>query len=54
MMQALIMLVVAYKINETLVGNYERENTQGLGCSGLVIIVLTAIITAGNITWAIF
>ncbi|CDW86304.1 membrane protein [Stylonychia lemnae] len=54
MLQALIMLVVAYKINEVLVGNYERENTSGLGCSGVIIIVLTAIITAGDITWAIF
>ncbi len=26
-MQALMMLVVAYKINDALVGNYERENS---------------------------
>ena len=54
LVQALLMLVVAYKINETLVGNYERENTNGLGCSGVIIIVLTALITLGNITWAVY
>lgn len=27
LLQALMMLVVAYKINETLVGNYENENS---------------------------
>ena len=47
-------MVVAYKINEKLVVNYESENTQGVGCSGIIIIILTLLITIGNITWAIF
>src|SRR4051794_33228595 len=38
--QAVLMLVVAYKINETLVGNYERD--QG-GCSGVILIGLTIV-----------
>lgn len=49
--QALLMLVVAYKINETMVGNFERE--QG-GCSGGVLIGLTVFITLINITWGVF
>lgn len=52
--QALLMLVVSFKINETLVGNYERENTNGVGCSGFIIILLTVCITAGNIVWAVY
>jgi len=54
LIQALLMLVVAYKINESLVSNYEAENTNGVGCSGIIIIVLTVLITVGNITWAVF
>lgn len=48
------MLVVSYKINETLVGNYERENANGLGCSGIIIILLTSLITIGNLTWLVY
>ena len=54
LIQALLMLVVAYKINESLVSNYEAENTNGVGCSGIIIIVLTALITIGNVTWAVY
>jgi hypothetical protein len=45
------MLVVAYKVNETMVGNFERD--QG-GCSGAIIIGLTVFITLINITWGVF
>lgn len=48
------MLVVAYKINETLIGNYEQENTNGVGCSGIIIIIITALITIGNVTWIVY
>ena len=54
LIQALLMLVVAYSINELLVGNYEHENSNGLGCSGIIIIVLTGLITLGNLVWLIF
>lgn len=54
LVQALLMLVVAYKVNEALVGNYESESTSGLGCSGVIVIALTAIITIGNIVWLVF
>lgn len=49
--QALLMLVVSYKINEALVSNYERD---GSGFSGALIIIVTAIITVINIVWAVF
>jgi Serine incorporator (Serinc) len=52
--QALLMLCVAYTLNELLVGNYEHENTNGLGCSGIIIIIITALITIGNLTWMVF
>jgi serine incorporator 1/3 len=52
--QALLMLCVAYTVNELLVGNYESENTNGLGCSGVIIIFITALITIGNLTWIVF
>ncbi|TNV87241.1 hypothetical protein FGO68_gene8497 [Halteria grandinella] len=54
LVQALLMLVVAYKVNELLVGNYESESSDGLGCSGIIVIILTVLLTAGNITWLIF
>ena len=49
--QGMLMLVVAYKINDALVGNYERE--QG-GCSGVILIIVTVILTVGNIIWLSF
>lgn len=53
--QALLMLIVAYKINEGLVGNYEKENpANGVGCSGIIIIAFTLLSTAGNITWTVY
>lgn len=48
------MLVVAYKVNEILVGNYQVESSDGLGCSGVIVIILTVLLTGGNITWLIF
>jgi hypothetical protein len=52
--QAMLMLVVAYTINDTLVGNYESENADGIGCSGAIMIFMTAVITIGNIVFAIY
>ena len=54
LVQALLMLVVAYKLNELLVGNYESESTDGIGCSGVVVIVLTALFSIGNVVWLVF
>lgn len=54
LIQAMLMLVVAYQVNELLVGNYESENTDGIGCSGIVVIAITGILTVGNVVWLIF
>jgi hypothetical protein len=54
LLQAMLMLVVAYTLNETLVGNYESESTDGLGCSGVIVIGITGIFTIGNIVWIIY
>jgi Serine incorporator (Serinc) len=50
----MLMLVVAYTINDTLVGNYSAENVDGLGCNGIIIIFITAVFTIGNVVFAIF
>lgn len=54
MMQALLMLVVSYNLNEMLVGNYESEQTDGLGCSGIIVILITGVLTIGNIVWLVY
>lgn len=51
----MLMLIVAYKINSGLLANYEKEApSNGLGCSGTIIVLITLLFTAGNITWAVF
>jgi hypothetical protein len=52
--QALLMLVVAYQLNELLVSNYEAERGEGIGVSGAIVIAITAIVTIGNIVWLVF
>lgn len=51
MYQALLMLIVAYKINDSLVGNYERD---GSCCSAAIVIGVTAFLSSINIVWAVF
>ena len=51
--QGLLMLVVAYKVNERMIKNYENEG-KDVGCSGVIIIFLTLTLTAGNITWMVY
>lgn len=48
------MLIVAYKINDTLVANYEREGGDGMTCSGVILIFLTVVITCGNLTFGVY
>lgn len=48
--QAMLMLVVGYKINDTLVRNYEADTTH---CSGIILILVTLSITGLNIWWII-
>lgn len=44
------MLIVAYKVNAVLVGNYERDSG---ACSGIILMGTTLIITGVNIYWII-
>jgi hypothetical protein len=50
-MQGMLMLMVAYKINDGLVGNYERDGSQ---CSAIVIIFFTGTFTIGSVVWLVF
>lgn len=52
--QAMLMLIVAYNVNDTLVGNYEAEGTDGLGCSGVIVIFVTGILTIGNAIFTVY
>lgn len=48
--QSLLMLIVAFKVNDQLISNY--ENDEG-NCSGIILLGVTFGITAGNIWWII-
>jgi hypothetical protein len=48
------MLVVAYKVNDVLVGNYSLENSDGVTLSTVILIGITGLITIGNIVWLVF
>lgn len=51
--QAMLMLIVAYTINDILVRNVNVEENK-MGCSAIILISLTLILFGGNITWIIF
>lgn len=48
--QALLMLVVSYKINETLVNNYNNDETK---CSAIILMSTTISITFSNLFWIV-
>jgi len=50
--QALLMLVVAYKINNRLVGNYEAEEGR-FGCSASILLGITLLVSLWNITFLV-
>ena len=52
--QAMLMLIVAYTINDTLVGNYEEENADGIGCSGAIMLFITGVVTIGNVVFIVY
>jgi hypothetical protein len=54
LVQAMLMLIVAYTVNDTLVGNFYEENADGLGCSGIIMIFMTAVISIGNIIFIVY
>ena len=48
--QGLLMLVVAYKINDLLVSNYEKDTGS---CSGIVLVGVTLALTIVNCVWVV-
>jgi hypothetical protein len=42
------MLIVAYKLNDTIVGRYNGNETT---CNAILIIIVTFIIIGINVTW---
>jgi hypothetical protein len=49
--QALLMLIVSYKLNDSLVGNYNRTNAPGIAA---IIIIMTSLLTGLNVTWIVY
>ena len=54
MYQALLILVVAYNLNDVLISNVEKEGGSACTCSGIILIIIFLSVTAGNITWLIY
>lgn len=54
MYQALLILVLAYSLNELLVRNVDNEGGSVFTCSGIILITLFILSTGGNITWLVF
>lgn len=52
--QALLILVVAYTLNDVLVRNVENEGGNAFSCSGIIMITIFVLTTAGDITWLVF
>jgi len=52
--QAVLMLIVAYVLNDVLVGNVNAEAGEAMSCSGVILLVLFLLFTGGNITWIVF
>lgn len=48
--QVLLMLSAAYKINDRLVKNVEKDSGK---CSSIILIFLTLCVTAGYLAWMI-
>lgn len=50
----MLMLVVAYVINDTLLINVEKEGGGACTCSGIIMLSLFIIFLGGDITWIVF
>ena len=51
--QAILMLVVAYVLNEKLINNVNAEGGGAASCSGIILIILTVVLAGCNIVWII-
>lgn len=54
MYQALLILVVAYSLNDVLVKNVEDSGGSALTCSGIILIIIFVVVTGCDITWLVF
>jgi hypothetical protein len=54
MYQALLILVLAYSLNDLLINNVEMEGGSACSCSGIILITIFVSITSGNIIWLVF
>jgi len=52
--QALLMLIVAYVINDTLIRNVNVDGGEAMSCSGIILISITFLLFGGNVTWIVF
>ena len=52
--QAILMLVVAYTLNATLVNNVAQDGGDAFSCSGIILMSLFGLLTIGNIVWIIY
>ena len=50
--QAILMLIVAYVINDVLVSNVSNNSATSAG--GIILLSLFGIFTIGNIVWIVF
>ena len=49
-----MILIVAYTLNDLLVSNVEKEGGNAFSCSGIILMTLFGLTTAGNIVWLVF
>lgn len=54
MYQAIMILVMAYGLNDLLVSNVEKEGGNPCSCSGIILIVMFVVTTCANIVWLVF
>lgn len=52
--QGMLMLIVAYVINNSLVKSVSASGGNAGSCAGITLIALFTILTIGNITWIVF
>ena len=52
--QGMLMLIVAYVINDSLVGKVSDAGGGAGSCAGITLLTLFGILTVGNITWLVY
>lgn len=52
--QGLLMLIVAYVINSSLVDGVTKAGGNACSCSGITLIALFSTLTIGNVVWIVY